>query len=516
MKKMVRKYAIYVMASLLLLSCTSPTQEKKEEAKAPNVIIIFPDQYRQYSLGFWSQGDNAKYINGKPDPVKTPALDKLANEGVVFSRAMSNFPLCSPYRGMLMSGQYPATNGLNANCRSDREVGIKVDGKAMANVFGEAGYETAYFGKCHWQKTMPLFDDKGTYQGTTEAPGGEYINRYDTYVPPGGPRLGFKYFFQTLRDTHMDPLCYSNDSLAIEGLKDGELYQPKRFNAQLEADALLNYLDNTHSQRDTTKPFFVTWSLNPPHNPWNEESTDMRFFPQYTNNGKVELDKLLLRENAVPEEGDYAAYYFANVSAVDYYIGQVLNKLEELGVADNTIIVFSSDHGEMLGSHGHQGKPYPENEAFNIPFIIKWGKNLTHRVEDLILSVPDVMPTLLGMAGLEKNIPVTVQGTNFADVISAKDNTTVKKPTSVLYFDYSQRGLYTGDYTFIVKATKDGQFEEAFYYDNKKDPYQMHRIQGQEMDMAMVENWKQELVAKLKAIDDTWPREKTCEGYLQY
>lgn len=488
----------------------------KKEVSQPNVIIIFPDQFRQFSLGFWSQSDNAKYIHGTPDPANTPSLDKLANEGIVFSRAMSNFPLCSPFRGMLMTGQYPFKNGLTANCHKDRTVGVKVDGKAMANVFSDAGYETAYFGKCHWHRTEPVFDENGTYQGTTNPPGGHFINAYDTYVPPGAPRLGFKYFFQTLRDTHTDPLCYSNDPQAIDGLKDGELYQPKRFNAKLEAEAVLNYLNNSHGQRDVSKPFFITWSLNPPHNPWTEEHTDMQFFPQYTDHDTVNIDKLLLRENADKNVGEYAPYYFANVSAVDYYVGKILDKLEEMGQTENTIIIFTSDHGEMLGSHGQKGKPYPENEAYNIPFIVKWGNKLKHRVEDLMICVPDMMPTVLALAGLESKIPETVQGQNFANIIFRKDTDKIEKPKTVLYMDYNSRGLYSGDYTFVVLTTEKDEFKEAFYYDNKKDPYQLHRIMNDEMDPDLVETFKTELVKQLKAIDDKWAQDEICGNYLRY
>jgi len=488
----------------------------RAQSEQPNVLIIFPDQYRQYSLGFWSQDGNSKYIHGVPDPVSTPALDKLAGEGVVFTQAMSNFPLCSPFRGMLLSGQYPYRNGLTANCHKDRTVGIKADGNAIANVFSSVGYETAYFGKCHWQRTEPVFDEKGNYVGTDKAPGGHFVNTYDTYVPPGVSRLGFKYFFQTLRDTHTDPLCYSNDPQAIEGLNDGDLFQPKRFNAALEAEVVLNYLDNSHGQRDASKPFFITWSLNPPHNPWTEEHTDMRFFSQYTERGKANIDKLLLRENADKQVGEYAPYYFANVSAVDYYIGKVLDKLEEIGQAENTIVIFTSDHGEMLGSHGQKGKPYPENEAYNIPFIVKWGKKLKHRVEDLMISVPDVMPTVLAMAGFEDRIPKTVQGHNFADIVADPVSAKTEKPKAVLYMDYNSRGLYAGDYTFVVQADNKDNFKEAFYYDNKQDPYQLHRIVGDNMDKKLEESFKNELAQQLKAIDDKWACEKICGNYLSY
>lgn len=511
MKRINCRVGLLAIVALMTLASFSFKKDKK-----PNVLIIFPDQFRQFSLSFWSQGDREKYIQGKPDPVKTPVLDELANQGVVFNRVVSNFPLSSPFRGMLMTGQYPTTNGLTANCHKKRPVGIKTDGKRIGNVFGGAGYETAYFGKCHWQRTEPLFDGNGNYVGTTQAPGGYYITPFDTYVPPGAARLGFDYFFQTLSDNHSDPFCYSNDSLAIENRKDGELYKPGRFNADLEADAILNYLDNTHGQRDPDKPFFITWSLNPPHNPWVEEHTDMRFYPQYTDNGTVKINELVVRENADIATADYAPFYFANVSAVDFYIGKILDKLKELGVEDNTIIVFTSDHGEMLGSHGQSGKLRPEVEAFNIPFIIKWGKKLSHRVEDLIMSVPDIMPTLLSMAGLESDIPKSVQGDNYSKVILNGKSSVNSLSQAALYMDYDSRGLYCGDYTFVVEATKNNTLKEVFYYDNKKDPYQLHKIKAGEMDRTLEAKFKEELVRQLQAIGDSWVQEQICKEYLSY
>lgn len=496
------------IASVLFISC-----QKAEKSTQPNIVYVFPDQYRQFSLGFWSQGDNAKHIQGNPDPVITPALDKLANEGIVFSRAMSNFPLCSPYRGMLLTGRYPHQNGLIANCHKNRTVGIIANGESIANVLYQSGYETAYFGKCHWQRTEPLFDQNGTFRGTSEEPGGYFINAFDTYVPPGESRLGFKYFFQTLRDSHYDPLCYSNDSVAISGFKDGELYQPKKFNAELEAEALLNYLDNTHQQRDPKKPFFITWSLNPPHNPWTEESTDMSFYSQYAPDGIVNLQQLLVRGNVDSVVGAYAPYYFANVSAVDHYIGLVLDKISELGLEDNTIIVFSSDHGEMLGSHHLKGKLKPESESFNIPFVVKWGSKLQHRIEDLMLSVPDIMPTLLGLAGLEEKIPKAVQGTNYAKILENSKDKTIEKPKAVLYLDYSSRGIYTGDYTFIVMQEK-GEFTDAFLYNNQQDPYQLNKIPVENIDSTHLKSLKSDLYSLLVKTDDPWISDGTCMDFL--
>lgn len=505
------RYLKLSIVALLLATFFISCEQKSEVKKQPNVIFIFPDQYRSYSLGFWSEGDNAKHLQGQPDPVNTPNLDKLANEGIVFSRAVSNFPLCSPYRGMLLSGMYPDRNGLTTNCRADRDVQLKTNATCITNIFANAGYNVSYFGKCHWQKTENLFDEAGNYVGSLEEPGGHFLNRYDTYVPPGLDRHGIDYFFQALKDDHFNPRIFSSDPVAIEGKKDGELYMPHRFSAEIESEKIVDYLENTHGQRDPNKPFFMIWSLNPPHNPWTEKSTYMEFYDQYTDNGVVELKKLLTHKNAVQEKGDYAAYYFANVSAVDHFIGKVLDKLEALNLDDNTIICFSSDHGEMLGSHGHQGKPYPETEAFNIPFIVKWGSNFKHRIEDLIIGVPDVMPTILGMVGMEDRIPAEVQGNNYADII-VNANSNMAKPKSALYIDFKSRGVYTGDQTLVV-LNMDGK-TEVYGYDNITDPSQLNRI-----PFAEVENGpalKAELERLLKTTEDKWYTDKTCTDFLNY
>ncbi|MFC1762305.1 sulfatase [Planctomycetota bacterium] len=481
----------------------------QETSPKPNVIYIFPDQFRLYSLGFWSQPGQAQHIQGNPDPVVTPALDKLANEGIVFSHAVSNFPLCSPYRGMLMTGMSPEKNGLTTNCHKTRSIQLRTDATCITDVFSQAGYHVSYFGKCHWQRTEPLFDVQGNYVGSKEAPGGHYMNAYDTYVPPGPDRHSIDYFFQAAKDVHFDPRCYSNDPQAVGGLQDGELYRPKQFSAEVESERIMDYLSNTRAQRDADKPFFLIWSLNPPHNPWTEESTYMEFFPPYAQPGK----ELLTRANADAEVGDYAPYYFANVSAVDHFIGKVLGRLEELGLTDNTIVVFSSDHGEMLGSHGDQGKNVPEIESYAIPFIVKWNQKLSHRVEDMILSVPDIMPTLLGLAGLETKIPEAVQGTNYSSLLWDPDSTAVTRAGSALYYKNHSRGLYTGKYMFVVNE-EEGKFKDAFCYDNEKDPYQLTKLSVNDMNPRTVKGLKTELLRLLQETEDSWFQKGICREFL--
>lgn len=423
-----------ITLALISIGCQSQSTVKKNKVskKKPNVLIIFPDQLRRYSAGFWSEAPYNKFIKGKSDPVVTPNIDVLAKNGIVFTSAISNYPLCSPYRGMLMSGRYPEQNGIWNNCRVGRNESLKDDISTIPDLFLAAGYNTSYFGKCHWLKNEALFDEKGNYVGTTKAPGGHYVNRYDTYVPPN-KRHGIEYFYQALKDEHFNPRIFSNDPEAIDGKKDGELHLPKMFSAKNEAYKIISYLNNK-KYRDPQKPFCMIWSMNPPHNPWDDENTDMESLHKHYGKDKFpEIDqKLVVRKNADLEIANYARHYYANVTSADKYIGKVLDELKRSGDLDNTIVVFSSDHGEMLGSHGFTGKNVVELESLAIPFIVHWPKGLKPGISDIILSVPDVLPTIMGLAGIKDQIPNDIEGTNYASLINKETPSTVKKTGSCI------------------------------------------------------------------------------------
>lgn len=123
-------------AGLALTACG------QSEAGRPNVIYVFPDQYRNSSLGFWSDPEFAAEVGWKGDPVATPNLDRFAREATVLTEAVSNFPVSSPHRGMLLSGMYPERNGVVLNCMSERpESSLREDAECIGDVFSAAGYD---------------------------------------------------------------------------------------------------------------------------------------------------------------------------------------------------------------------------------------------------------------------------------------------------------------------------------------------------------------------------------------
>lgn len=175
-------------------------------------------------------------------------------------------------------------------------------------------------------------------------------------------------------------------------------------------------------------------SMNPPHSPYRTIDDVME--EDYNLYKNTPLEKLLVRPNANSQmdKAKCAPFYFASVTGVDREFGRILKALKELGLDENTIVIFSSDHGEtMCSQNTDDPKNSPYAESMNVPFLVRYPKALKPRVEDkLLLSSPDIMPTVLGLAGLSQNIPSTVQGTNFAPVI-AKEKNTLKLPTGVLY-----------------------------------------------------------------------------------
>jgi arylsulfatase A-like enzyme len=487
--------------------------------KQPNLLFIFPDQMRREAMGFWSKGKFKGVLRTKSDPVVTPTLDKLAQESVVFTQAVSTCPVCSPHRAMLMSGMYPWLNGVVNNCREDRQDHLRHDITCFTDVLDQAGYETCYVGKTHWERNDPLFDVNENYVGTAEPPGGHRFNPYDTYIPPGRGRHGNDYWFQCVKDVHKDPRVYSNRPERIDGKADGIQHRPKIYSPLLEADVIVDYLNNTVGQRNPAKPFSLIWAPNPPHNPYSsEEDCDEFAYREHYKNKSA--DELLVRPSVAEADAETRAraeksvpFYFANVTGVDKQMGRVLEALEKSGEADNTIVVFTADHGEMMGSHNKFGKLVIYDESFCVPFMIKVPGKTKGTLEDLMLSPVDIMPTVLGMLGLNDRIPASVEGKNYSHEILTGDWSKQARPQSALFLGYDNKfkGVRTERYSFQIDDAG-GQL----LFDNEKDPYQMKEITLSDIPKADAGFILSELGRWMAESNDPWWRERKFADIIRY
>ncbi len=430
------------------------------------------------------------------DPVITPHLDRFASEGVVFTHALSNRPVCSPYRASLLTGRYPFSTGVTTNCWSGSvayDIHLRESERCISDVLHDAGYACGYIGKWHLETPQePYLFPRGA--------GGVW----DEYTPPGPRRHGFDFWHSYgCHDNHMKPHYWIGDA-PRDGYIEFDAWSPRH-----EADTAIEFLRNRGAQRPSDKPFALFVAMNPPHMPF--QLVPEEYVERY---GTRRPEDLLNRPNINLEtkEGQiakrWAKHYFAAVTGVDEQFGRILACLKEEGLEDNTIVVFTSDHGEMMGSHGRMYKGIWYEESLGVPFLIRWPNRIRSGREDLLLSVPDVMPTLLGLAGLHSSIPTQVEGADYSRALIGGH---VAKPESALYLnqdpdspDRGMRGVRTPRYTYIVDR-HDGH-EERRLFDNEDDPFQMRDCMGERP--ALEKRLQAELDAWLDRTRDPWREAK--------
>ena len=406
-------------------SAASTALAKPDETRRPNLVFVFADQWRAQATGY----------AGDPN-VKTPHIDRLAAESINCRNAVSGCPVCSPYRGTLMTGQYPHKHGVFVN-----DVPLKNGATSFAQALNAAGYATGYIGKWH-------IDGHGR----------------STYIPRER-RQGFD-FWRVLECTHdYNNSFYYGDS--EEKLKwDG-----------YDAIAQTREAERYIRARDTQKPFALFLSWGPPHDPYETAPTEYR--------AMYDTEQLSLRPN-VPRDFEatsrkIGAGYYAHCSVLDTCVGDLLKTIDDCGIADDTIFVFTSDHGDMLGSRGETHKQRPWDESIRVPFLLRYPKKFGRRANtsEMMLTSVDLMPTMLGLCGVD--IPSTVQGRDRSHEFERGGVDEKDAALLTCYVPFGQwvrskggreyRGVRTPRYTYV--RSLDGPW---LLYDNDTDPYQLANL----------------------------------------
>ena len=425
---------VVLVFGITLISCQKKNNSKSESkntviaVKKPNIVYILTDQWRGSALGY----------AGNPD-VKTPNLDAFAKESVNFTNTVSVTPVCTPHRAALLTGKFPTTTGMFLN-----DIYLPKDEVTMAEIYKKEGYNTAYWGKWH-------LDGHGR----------------STYIPKER-RQGFD-FWRALECSHNYTKMpyYDNENST---LKHWKKYSPFAI-----AEDANSYLEKHAKDKN---PFLALISIATPHYPHGsapKKYKDMYLPASLTLNPNT-ADKF--KERARKElQG-----YYAHATATDEAIGNVINKIKELGLLENTIIVFSADHGEMMGAHGV--KPFVKqlawDESIRVPFLIRYPNinNNKGKVVNAPITTPDILPSLLGLTNF--NIPKEIEGENLSDLIKNPNPNTDRAalvmnvaPFGANYKDEPYRGIRTKQYTYAI--TPKGP---SMFYDNIKDPYQQNNLLG--------------------------------------
>ena len=405
--------------------------------------------------------------------IQTPHIDRLAKEGMLFRRTYANVPVCCPARATLLTGTYAHKNGMVAN-----DLRLREDQVTIAKILKEAGYRTGFIGKWH-------------LDGGPREPG---------FVPPGPRRLGFDFWAAyECHHRHFAPVYFRDTP---------EVIQVNKFEPEASCDFGVEFLKS----QPADKPFFLTIQMGPPHDPYGAPEEYMRRYdpekitPPANWQAGSELSKSpdLLRRPWVPErpavplggKEEIAAYYAA-ITAMDEQVGRLMQTLKETGQDENTIVLFTSDHGDMLGSHGMRRKRKPHDESARVPGIVRWpGKIPANKVVETLFSHVDMAPTLLALAG--QPVPAQMQGTDLSRV--ARGETTVG-PEAVLLQIFvpmlgdqipaGWRGVVTAQHTYARYEAK-----PWVLFDHAKDPHEMRNL-AEEPDSAALQK---EMDAKLAAL----------------
>ena len=281
-----------------------------------------------------------------------------------------------------------------------------------------------------------------------------------------------------------------------------------------EADMAIRYIRNEGGQyRDPAKPFALVVSNNPPHMPYG--LVPEKYRELY---GEKTPEDLIVRANVNLKENTQGARlarrqiknYFAMISGVDDQFGRILGALKEAGLEEDTIVVFTSDHGNCLGCHEQVSKNVHYEESMRVPFLIRWPGRIAPRRDDLLLSTPDLYPTLLDLMGFAGDIPATVQGSSRASILLKGRG---ERPASQLYLwvpygmpSLGRRGVRTHRYTLMISKPDnkpDNQSVETVLHDNQSDPFQLENI-AKERPEVVRELVGKELHPWLEKTGDPW------------
>ena len=419
-------------AATAAASLNTACSQADDSQMKPNILYIFSDQWRACDHGYTGNSE-----------VITPNIDAFASQSVNFTHAVSGMPVCCPHRATLITGKYPLTHGLYLN-----DLSLAPEHRSIAHCLNDAGYNTGWIGKWHIDG-----------QGRTE------------YTPPER-RQGFQYW-KTLECTHnynespyyadtQDKLFWDGYD-AIEQTKDAQAYLKQ------------------HAGSDSEAPFGLFLSWGPPHAPYHTAPDKYK---------ALYADKeITLREN-VPDElreqalKDYRGYY-AHMTALDDCFGEILKTLDETGLAENTIVIYTSDHGDMLYSQGNIKKQQPWDESLRVPFLLRWPEQLKNQEREIAmpLDTPDIMPTLLSLAGVD--IPDEVEGLDLSGVITGTEKpdtdhaALISCPSPFGQWSRARggreyRGVRTIRYTYCRDLN--GPW---LLYDNEVDPFQKNNLVNQ-------------------------------------
>lgn len=433
---------------LLLVACISCGSVR---AAQPNVLFLLADDQRPDTVGALGN-----------ERTNTPALDQLAARGMAFTRASCSYPICVVSRAEILTGRHGWENGIDGLNGNRFRDGLVFWGEALQ----QSGYRTWYVGKWH-TSGRPSQRGYDEVRALFAAGGSRWWS--DDHVDwKGDPVTGYRaWIFQNDAGTEKYPALGVGLTPDIDA----------RF-----ADAAIEVIEQDHQQ-----PWFLHVNFTAPHDPLllpprttgRYRAEDMQlppnFLPQHPfDHGNFDgRDELLMQFPRTPSATkDLLSVYYAVVDHLDLQVGRILASLRASGQLDNTIVIYASDHGLAVASHGLRGKQNMYEHTINVPLIIAGPGIPTGAVSDAQVYLRDLYPTTCELVGA--SIPPTVTADSFAPVLLGRQSS--HHEATYGYFRDTQRMVRTDRWKYIEYP----QVKETQLFDLLADPHEMHNLAGDE------------------------------------
>lgn len=438
-------------------------------SEQPNIVFILADQIAYDCIG--AAGNTV---------VRTPNLDRLAADGVVFGNAYCNSPVCAPSRASLASGK------LIRNCGVfDNAAQFSSEIPTMMHYLGAAGYDTVGSGKFH-------------FVGPDQLHG--FSRRLTTDVFPAN--------FAWTPNWDAGPVFSEGMNASV--VKQAGPFTRNKY-LDFDAETLFRALEYIRSvpRREAKTPFFLNVSFSHPHPPFQPLEEFLSIYdavpephvPQLPDNPNA-YERWMIRYNGLDhielsrkEVANARRCYYAMVSYVDNLVGQILDELDRQGLADSTMLVFSSDHGEMLGEHGLWYKRTYHEESIRVPLLIRMPGCGRGRRVDRVVSLVDVAATILDAAGVGGTAEMGMDGDSLLPLVRGGEPQW--KDTAVVeYFGNGavepMFGIRKGPYKLIeVPDTCTLLFNLA------EDPHELNNLAGDATHSELVDELRGELLGDL-------------------
>lgn len=479
----------------------------------PNVVLMISDQQRADTM------PGLRRV-----PIHTPHLEWLMGSSTHFERAFCTSPMCSPARSSILTGLFPHATGMVANHQErpiSNEIHLAPDVKVLADYLKPLNYVCAYTGKWHLGTGADRrgFTDFVTRTGTHDCDIGHPVqNQMLSFARKIGIRLGGKL---TGNDLDKDTYDQRTDV--------GTSLLPLAFHRSMrEATQAAGFI---RSMRGEERPFALVYSCHEPHPPFAcPRPFDRMYDPETMPLPETRRDPAALRLQqarndwqlkpvAEFSDGDLQrmwAAYCGSVSYVDHLLGILLEALVDTDQLENTLLIFTSDHGEMLGSHGflRKGSAFYE-ELVNVPLLVRppGGLAAGHRTRQLVSQV-DLVPTIVGWCGGDP--PAGLHGTDIR-TLSEGGNDPVRQGLAMEFHSSNwgepptpMRGWRTDDRKYIETVGGDDEL-----YNLSDDPLETRNLISEAREAAFLQNMQDQLRTWLRYSDDPWPEVPQPERLVQ-